>query len=304
MEISNDKVVFKTPTNNIVVSIDSNQIFIQEITRECYETHDNLTKSEIEWAIKYTSIELLKDPEINGRWPLLVLFILHSCKNLTTGKLSLIYNFELDDAIKQRDSRRLSKLLNLDPFDRWQEKTRNTELTDKEQSELTKIRDKEMIIIINVVAEGRNMRAPYIQKFLISSPSCLINNNDNTTVYSSCYKGVCIQEMNQKRNEKIITKCKGDVCERIDENEFFNNLVSDDLNPEIIMINVSSPTNFVEKELRCYKYDSIIESLTYDEVMDPITKEKLSNDIVDMLKNKYKVDIKIYKFYLNYLNLR
>lgn len=301
IKVTNNSISIRTPSNNVVISIDPRQIFIQEIVKECYDTHEILTNKEIEWAVQKTSLELLKDPESNGRWPLLVLFILHSCKNLQTGKLSFIYNFELDDAIKMRNEERLSKLLNLEPILRWQEKTKNDELDSDEQSELTEMRNKEMIVVMNVVAEGRNMKAPYIQKFLTNCCNDNKITKGDTSVYTSCYKGVCIQERNQKRHQRVLKECKGDICERIDMKNH-DEIIAPDLSPEVIMIQIPQENSFYENELRCYDFNVILEALTQNPVIDPITKEELSSEIVDVLIDRYSKEIKMYKFYLNYLN--
>ena len=325
--------------NNI--RVDNKRMFSNEIVRECYNTHENLIQSEKEWGIEATSNILMTDPEVDGRWPNMVLFILHGCKLLSTGKLSFIYNFELDDAIRQRNIAKLTNLLKLEPADIWQEKTKNELLTLVEQEELTKTRNKEMIVVMNVVAEGKNMKAPYMDNFIVPCESSTKKHSTDNTVYTSCYRGVCVDEANKKRTNNIMS-CNLGVCERI---TVMDEIDMPDMSPEIIMVQIPNYTHrnveterlsvhqdlsqsnintpklisvdvnsvntdkFSENELRCYDFNILIDALSLGEkiggetrVVDPITNEIFPLDISDVLREKFQKEIKMYKFFINYIN--
>jgi len=282
------------------VVIDGKKTFSDEILKECYETHNELTKNDIEWAVRESSKVIVEDPEANGRWPDMVLYVLHMCKSLETGKLSFVYNFEIDDAIKRRDEAKLRRLIKINPNDIWQEKTKNDLLTQVEQAQLTEKRDKEMIVVMNVIAQGKNMRAPYMKKFITPCMQTVTKTPNNNTVYTDCYKGVCIEEANQSRRNKIMNNCNFDVCDRIDTT--IVNVSSPDMSPDVIMVQIPTNDAFLKSETRCYEFNVILEALTETIVYDPVTKDRIPDDIAEVLKDRYETEIKMYKFYMNYIN--
>lgn len=258
---------------NTIITVDSKDMFCKQIVEECYSTHDNLTSKEQEWGIINTCQYLLTDSEIEGQWPKLVLFILHTCKLTKTGKYSFIYNFELDNSIKQRNINKLYQLLNLSQEDRWKEKINNDLLSANEKNKLSIIRNKEMTAILNLVSEGRTMEFPYLSGFMTPC-----NNNLNTTLFSDCYKGICIEEI----HEHVDTE------------------------PTVLMIpfNKKSLNGNIIKEIRCYDFDILMEALSSDNVSDPFTNEIFTPELERMLKNRYDIEIKLYKAFLRYLDIQ
>ena len=297
---------------NSIINTDWYSLFSNQILKEIYNTHGNLNRADIEWAYMNSSNIVIIDPEINNNWPDLVLLILHGCKELNTGKLSFIYNFELDDAIKRRDFNKLQRLIKLPSNQLWLEKVNNTELSNDQQNELTSIRDTEMLAVMSVVNQGRNLKPPYINNFITVCNEDTISKN-NTTIYSNCYKGVCIEQANTNKTKTLINNCKDGICNNpninngiLDQN--INNRYNIDKNnvyvsPDVIMVNVPvvAEINYLEVETRCYEFEVMLEMVSIEsDVIDPYRKDKIPNDIVDILRDKYNKEIKLYRYFKQY----
>lgn len=283
-------VVIKTlPDNNLVISIDNKRIFCRDIITELYETHDQLTIEDINWAIPITCEELLKTYQLNSTWDSLIYFLLYATKILLTGSSAYIYNYELDDAIKLRNVNKLLSLINLPIVDRWQEVTKNISLIETEREKLMQQNYLETVALTNLVSIGQNTptyiysdrRSIMPQNNLSESKRYLTDHpkicnvapihRNGLTIYQSCLEGVCI-EYNKLTNQNVSLQ---------------NNIV---LFPE-------------KSNINCYEKDVLFKALLTEPTVDPITKQPFSLEIEKELRNQYNTELKLYKFYLDYLQI-
>nr|QBK90120.1 MAG: uncharacterized protein LCPAC102_00300 [Pithovirus LCPAC102] len=294
------------PNHNIVIYINDKRVFYNEIIRECYESHNiELSNDDIEWATNITTDYILDDYNLDtGYSNKLILFILYGFKQLQTGKLAFIYNYELDDSIKNKDTNKLKILLNIPATDRWQEVTKNSSLNTNELNELYQIRNIEMITLINVISEGKNLTGPI---YITNNPKSLLDMDihknirretqlggfikacdrdnkiyeyNNITLYESCLEGVCIEQNNNIKNTML------------------NNKTSIIIMP----IDTKNNNSFSGGEIQCYQYNTLIYILSVDNTINSDNKIKLNNNIKNILSHRYATDIKIYKYYIKYKN--
>lgn len=282
-------VIIKTlPDNNLVISIDNKRIFCRDIIIESYETHDQLNIDDINWAAPITCEELLKGYQLNMPWDSLIYFLLYATKILMTGSSAYIYNFELDDAIKSRNINKLLSLINLPIVDRWQEVTKNNSLTEAERESLRQKSYLETVALTNLVTIGQNTptyihtdrRSMMYQNNLSESKRYLTDHSrvcDTTpihkaglTIYESCLEGVCV-EYNRLTNQKV------------------------SLQNDIVLLPTKSSFN-------CYEKEVLFKALIIEPTVDPITNQPFPLEVERELRDRYALELKLYKFYLGYLN--
>mgnify|MGYP001417504521 CR=1 FL=1 len=285
-------VVIKTlPDNNLVISIDNKRIFCRDIITELYETHDQLTLEDINWAIPITCEELLKGYQLNTAWDSLIYFLLYATKTLMTGSSAYIYNYELDDAITSKNINKLLILINLPIIDRWQEVTKSMSLTEEERQQLMQKSYLERVALINLVTIGQNTPT-YIHT---DRRSMMYQNNfSESKRYLTDHSRVCdtspITSPIHKAGMTIYESCLEGVC--IEYNRLTNQKIS--LQNDIVLL--PNKSNF-----NCYERDVLFKALLVEPTVDPITKQPFPLEVEKELRDRYKVELKLYKFYLDYL---
>ena len=283
------------PNYTVLVTVETKGKLCLDIVKECYETHENLSENDIEWAVAITCNVLLSPYNLDVPWISMQLFILYVCKNIYVASLSYIYNMEIDDAILNRNESKLINLLNLNENDRWQEVTKNGDLTTLERNNLNERTSMEKMAILNLLSEATSeplyitndpktlldiekddMQTNYFSGLL---KPCDINKrniriNNNYTLYETCLEGICIE-----KNKNIDLPDKTLIIEDNDRKS----------------------SVFSAGEKRCYSRDELLKSLSIEPTVDPRTNGPYSTDIERKLRERYDTEIKIYKFYLSYM---
>jgi hypothetical protein len=135
-----------------------NPLFLIEIYKESLSTHDLITE-QINVAIK-----LFIEYNINH-----IEFIVHLSKNLNIGKLSLIFNYNIDEHIKNNT---LSDFLkNITDNDIWQEVYNNNILSISDKNELYNLKNYDILIFKNIFENSITFKYPYNKYILLGNDS-------------------------------------------------------------------------------------------------------------------------------------
>ena len=283
-ELKKTQFIQKEKFPNIGATIISTKhIFCQHIFYECFSTHKDLFSEDIKYASTIGCNVELSDKNLS-------IVLLHICKTTNTGRFSLIYNFNLDKAIINRDSQRIFELIKL-PSENikktWPEVYDNESLLSIEKDTIINIYNKELNAVINVVSRGKAISPPYNIKFMTSCESLTESNGEimkkyenDTTLYGICYRGVCIQEstdnsvqFNTDEPEKLI---------------------------ETLMVPEKSESMEINIHIvRCYDFLHLIHGLSMNPPVDPITTNSFSQITEKMLLTRYEKEIKMYKKFLS-----
>ena len=284
------------PNYTVVVTVETKQKICLDIVKECYETHESLNMNDIEWATAITCNILLDQYRLDEPWISMQLFILYVCKSIYVGSLSYIYNTEIDDAILNRNERKLSNLINLDEIDRWQEVTKNADLTRIERNVINERINMEKMAILNMLSEIKNSREPL---YITNDPKSVMNiekEEVEMNFLSGLLKPCDVNKRNVKiNNYTLYETCLEGIC--IEKNR---NIELPDRT--IIMDDTERKSSvFSAGEKRCYTRDELLKSLSIEPTVDPRTNGPYSTEIERKLRERYATEIKIYKFYLSYM---
>lgn len=266
-----------------VVAVPARETFCRSIVRECLSSHRDLEEEDLEYA---SSLGCRFKPDDDA----LAMFMLHSCKSTNTGRFSLTYNFELDRAIVERNGQRVIDLASIDVDTAWPEVFDNPYLSEAERETIIRVHDKELNAVKNVVEQGKTMSPPYTVQFMTKCEPTVDRITDKkggvdteTTVYGTCYKGVCIEESRH-----------GGVLFDLEQ-------------PEKLQETVMVPEKAASVEIgihlvRCYDFIHLIHGLSLVPPVDPTTGQKFSDATEKMLLQRYNKEIKMYQKFLD--NLR
>lgn len=245
-----------------------NQTLIcQKVIYDTLKTHPNLTEDDITFGTNFIC-------NLNLSIEKLTAVVLMTCKTTNTGRFALIFNHDLDNALKLQDGKLLVKLLTGDNF---LFEVYDSELTKEERAVVERMIAKETIAIQNALKEAGKL----ISKGNFASTDHLIPCNleeKEGTLYSQCYKGVCLKEEN-----------------------------SDVMNGDTQIPSTIYTVDQVEGERLtntfCFEFMDLIEGLSMTPPTNPTTKQPFSPLALSLLLPRYGKEVKMYKRYLKQLNM-
>lgn len=213
-------------------------------------------------------------------------FLLHSYKFSNTGRFTLTFNYNLDIYIKIRNKEKIELLANMSENDAFIELYDNPLLTEIEKITISNIYRREYLSILNTIEYAIATDIPLNSIF----PSNLNNlnninindfiNNENKSLYSKCYDGICYYELEKNGNiDDIIGGCEIPMLTYISDIDIQDN-------------------NTLNK-VYCFDLMELIEMIANNYKINKFTNKIFNPRVYDMIKQKYNKEINMYKKYLS-----
>lgn len=271
--------------SNIHVSVISGERNLcSKLIKEVLSTHNDISDKDIEWASDIISKSRLSDLSDKEQ---MAMFLLHSNKETNIGKFSLCFNRILDDIIIDRNYKDLYNILNINSKDAFKELYDNIDLTENEQNCILKMYERELLVTLNVIEESIGKCSPEIdlQKLLVcpTEKLSMTTNHDNgdyseTSIYTKCYKGVCMYEQRNEKTEDL----QFDIS----------------LNPPSVVF-TSELSEHNIKNAYCFDFMTLINAISKEPAINPTTNKPFREETVRMLRARYHKEVSMYKYYLD-----
>jgi hypothetical protein len=239
------------------------------------KTHEKLSPEDRQFVISRILVLDIDDSRFTK-------FILQIYKLTNTGRFSLTFNKDLDDHIIARKAERLPVLVVTAGTQKaWPELYDNPYLCSTDVSTVEEMSNREYYSILNAIETAECL--PSLDEIL----PCQEVKDQNFTVtdgkiyynslYSKCYNNVCLAETEQKG--KIIS-----------------------LNSEIPKIAYVADIQSDAYSKFCFPVMVLIERLANGNYINPKTVKRFSDRTISQLSDKYKIEIAMYRKYLEILN--
>lgn len=294
---------------NQTIVISNRMIICTKVMKESYSTHPNLELDEISAATLISCQEIMKDYVNDDEFvKRLSELAVHISKLTTTGKFTLIFNTELDSAIKNLfeeyplgdssydlDPDLVLRALIRSPEDRyWIEVNNNPNLSLNDIELIKKTRDQELLSMINAVSEAMNMN--------------LLDLNNETIMGNVCDNKVSSKSANpsaKSAHSNLYSKCSNDVCIRTERKsgDIFD-MTSQQIPSTVI---IPTPSNYLGEghkitTSQCLDLMTLIWGLAMHPPINPMTGERFNEHVENSLIGRYNKEIRMYKRYLEFYN--
>nr|QBK90849.1 MAG: uncharacterized protein LCPAC201_01500 [Pithovirus LCPAC201] len=269
--------------------ISKRPVFCRELIGECLTTHDALNSDDIKFALQL-NCDLLSDQQ-------LAIIIVHLCKTTDIGKFSLLYNYNIDMAIKSRDLSWLMRLLQVDDQMAFPELYRQKSVfTIKEQDAIYRTHTREYNAAFQLVKTGDKITPPYSQ-YLIKS--CPVYQKDTSKVLSSSFHDGVVKS-DGRTKVSLYQTCLEGVCiaEKTPSNINFTSLSTDDT--DMIMV-PSRESNGLAK-VQCFNIIDLTKAVSTDPAVNPTTGKPFDLAVLQMIRNRLAKEIKLYRYFLANVN--
>lgn len=218
---------------------------------ESLSTHEFLSVDDIVWGARtFAHFDLTKEVAAKH--------ILLANLKLATGRYAIVYNLTLENIIKERDEKRLKKLLRLSFDQLYPEFSNNIRLTPIQREVILRHINREFkITLLSLENPAVDHYMPYVKDKLPADvrKGSLIN-------YEKAFSLICIDEDPVNAGSPYLTET----------------------------IRVASGGH-------CYPRGELIKRLARDDYTDPATGQPFSPGVINVLLNRFDSEIKMLKFH-------
>ncbi len=264
-------------------------VFCKELIGECLTTHNDLNPEDIKFALQL-NCNNFSDQQ-------LAIIIVHLCKITDIGKFSLLYNYNIDKAIKSRDLSWLMRLLQVDHQMAFPEfYQQRLGFTVKEQTAIHRAHTREYNAAFQLVKTGDKITPPYSQ-YLIKP--CPVYQKDSSKVLSSSFHDGVVKGDGRTKVSMYQTCLEG-VCiaEKTHSNINFTSLSSD--NSDMVMLPIKESSGMIK--VQCFNLIDLTKAVSIDPAINPTTSLKFDPVVLRMIRKRLAKEIKMYRYFLSERN--
>jgi hypothetical protein len=271
----------KCSNNGKVNAIFKSDLLHQRILEQALVTHRELSREDILYLIKLVMEQNLNNED-------LAKFVAQTYKLSNTGRFSLSFNSDLDTQVKSRDREKVIKLILASKTKTtWPELYDNQLLNNEEITLVRDIANREYHSILYTLDTADNCKIipNNLLPTLSSDPEILqdIKRGSNgkiyyNSLYAECYDKVCLYEAQQRGKIISLNSTRSELPKIA--------YVMDDRN--------NKPTKY------CFDLMTLISNLAKGDYINPNTGDLFSERVINQLFTKYNIEIKMYKYYLNF----
>ena len=249
------------------IAITDNELACIHLVNKVLQSHKNLTSDDIQYASNYiSSFYSYSSNNPNSSFPLLddtqlIMFLVYSDQN-GICKYALIFNEELDIAIKSRDNISLKRIL-LGPKEMFIELYDNPYLSIEERD-----------FIIRLIA--RESFAIMLSMELLKKNPLDINSDD---ISSICYDQVCIQDA------KIL------------DDDYVRATMSKYEKPSSSVFTIDKSPHSDTPNVYCFDTLDLISSVTEPSPINPKTNQPFSSYSLNIINQRFHKEIAMYRRY-------
>lgn len=291
-----------TPIMDIspAIAVSDSELACFHAVRYVLRTHKNLTDDDVQYAANYISslyshsLDILADnPEADNVLTddQLAMFLVYADQT-GIARFALIFNEELDTAIKAKDNAALKKIV-LGPKEMFVELYDNTFLSTEDRDFITRLiaRESFAAILLLELLKKKIINLETIEDSCISETLSVEAKRDGKEV----------------RLSALTTKCYDEVCihdAKILEDDEGRAAMSKHEKPPETVFTIDKPSSSQTPQVYCFNTIDLIAAVINDVPINPKTGEPFSDYSLSLIQRRFHKEIAMYKRYNQIKSLR
>lgn len=274
----------REPSDVTALALTDDELTYFHATRYVLRTHKNLSPDDIRFVSNYVASFRASGSNDDFNDDQFAMFLAYA--DVTgIGKFALIFNEELDSAIKSQDSNALHDML-LGPKEMFVEVYDNPFLTDddRESSLLMLSRsiyaNKLMLDELRkLITSLENIDDSCSTDSALTAETSTSSGVSTVTIAARCYQAVCIQE------SKILSEDA--VRAQINMND----------KPPQQVYAVDKSASKLTPQVYCFDTLELLKAVSQDNAINPKTNEPFSPEALNLIKQKFHRELAMYRRY-------